>query len=197
MNCDLWSLHVLWLCILGLTDMGKYSVGRLRPHFIDGCKPEGPGLNLDVCKIGEYITNFTCTTTNKKVFADLRLSFPSGHASMSAMAMIFLAVSVLLTIELVYTYMYDQACLQSRKLLCVIKSVYQSVVSPVFHGCQKACFIMRHVPLSNSSLSGLVDRYTYEEFEHHNNRQNNLWYTNDIITPLMRSLANLYMRHTV
>lgn len=78
---------------LGLTDIGKYSVGRLRPHFIDGCKPEGPGLDLINCKVGEYITNFTCTTTNKKVFADLRLSFPSGHASMSAMAMIFLAVS--------------------------------------------------------------------------------------------------------
>ncbi|MGH0172475.1 UNVERIFIED_CONTAM: hypothetical protein FKN15_005182 [Acipenser sinensis] len=40
-----------------LTDIGKYSIGRLRPHFLDVCKPNWAEIN---CKAG-YIENFTCT----------------------------------------------------------------------------------------------------------------------------------------
>lgn len=41
-----------------LTDIAKYSIGRLRPHFLDVCKPDWKFIN---CSLGEYVENFTCT----------------------------------------------------------------------------------------------------------------------------------------
>uniref|UniRef100_A0A8B9JVB8 Phospholipid phosphatase 1 n=1 Tax=Astyanax mexicanus TaxID=7994 RepID=A0A8B9JVB8_ASTMX len=41
-----------------LTDIAKYSIGRLRPHFLDVCKPDWRLIN---CSAGAYIENFTCT----------------------------------------------------------------------------------------------------------------------------------------
>lgn len=41
-----------------LTDIAKYSIGRLRPHFLDVCKPDWGSIN---CSVGVYIEDFTCT----------------------------------------------------------------------------------------------------------------------------------------
>lgn len=41
-----------------LTDIAKYSIGRLRPHFLDVCKPDWKLIN---CSLGAYIEDFTCT----------------------------------------------------------------------------------------------------------------------------------------
>ncbi|MFT7815652.1 phospholipid phosphatase 1 isoform X2 [Arapaima gigas] len=41
-----------------LTDIAKYSIGRLRPHFLDICRPIWSQIN---CTSGSYIENFTCT----------------------------------------------------------------------------------------------------------------------------------------
>lgn len=41
-----------------LTDIAKYSIGRLRPNFLAVCKPAWDRIN---CKAGGYIENFTCT----------------------------------------------------------------------------------------------------------------------------------------
>ena len=41
-----------------LTDIAKYSIGRLRPHFLDVCKPDWKQIN---CTVGDYIEDFTCT----------------------------------------------------------------------------------------------------------------------------------------
>ena len=41
-----------------LTDIAKYSIGRLRPHFLDVCKPDWKLIN---CTAGAYIEDFTCT----------------------------------------------------------------------------------------------------------------------------------------
>ncbi|KAI5716121.1 hypothetical protein M8J76_001316 [Diaphorina citri] len=77
-----------------LTDIGKYLVGRLRPHFIDICRP-----NVD-CNLAEnrwrYIEDYQCTGTSAKKVHDSRLSFPSGHSSFAVYTM-------------VYTVMYLQA----------------------------------------------------------------------------------------
>lgn len=40
-----------------LTDIAKYSIGRLRPHFLDVCKPDRYFNN---CSSGDYIEDFTC-----------------------------------------------------------------------------------------------------------------------------------------
>lgn len=41
-----------------LTDIAKYTIGRLRPHFLAVCKPVWDDID---CKTGGYIENFTCT----------------------------------------------------------------------------------------------------------------------------------------
>ncbi|XP_060927128.1 phospholipid phosphatase 1 isoform X2 [Limanda limanda] len=70
-----------------LTDIAKYSIGRLRPHFLDICRPDWNKINCS----GGYIENFTCTGDATKV-NEGRLSFYSGHASFSMYCMLFLAL---------------------------------------------------------------------------------------------------------
>ncbi|CAG5867768.1 unnamed protein product [Menidia menidia] len=41
-----------------LTDIAKYSIGRLRPHFLDVCRPDWKSIS---CSSGGYIENYTCT----------------------------------------------------------------------------------------------------------------------------------------
>ncbi|XP_031167706.1 phospholipid phosphatase 3 isoform X2 [Sander lucioperca] len=68
------------------TDIAKVSVGRMRPHFLDVCKPDFSTIN---CSLG-YITNYTCTGTESDV-QEARKSFFSGHASFSMFTMLYLA----------------------------------------------------------------------------------------------------------
>jgi len=68
-----------------ITDTAKYSIGRLRPHFIDVCNPNiSCGINTY-----QYITNYRCMNTDVKKIKDSRLSFMSGHASFSAFCMTY------------------------------------------------------------------------------------------------------------
>ncbi|XP_056875558.1 phospholipid phosphatase 1 isoform X1 [Takifugu flavidus] len=71
-----------------LTDIAKYSIGRLRPHFLDVCKPDWKSIN---CSLGTYIEDFTCTG-DKRMSNEGRLSFYSGHSSFSMYCMLFLAL---------------------------------------------------------------------------------------------------------
>uniref|UniRef100_A0AAY5JWD9 Phospholipid phosphatase 3 n=1 Tax=Esox lucius TaxID=8010 RepID=A0AAY5JWD9_ESOLU len=68
------------------TDIAKVSVGRMRPHFLDVCKPDWSTIN---CSEG-YITSYTCTGPESKV-QEARKSFFSGHASFSMFTMLYLA----------------------------------------------------------------------------------------------------------
>ncbi|KAM6468894.1 phospholipid phosphatase 1 isoform 2-T2 [Liasis olivaceus] len=70
-----------------LTDIAKYSIGRLRPHFLNICKPDWHRIN---CSAG-YIENFKCLGDKAKV-NEGRLSFYSGHSSFSMYCMLFLAL---------------------------------------------------------------------------------------------------------
>ncbi|XP_049877011.1 putative phosphatidate phosphatase [Pectinophora gossypiella] len=72
------------------TDVAKYTIGRLRPHFFDVCKPD-INCNLDENK-WRYIENFTCLNNDAKLLKEMRLSFPSGHSSFSAYTMIYFAM---------------------------------------------------------------------------------------------------------
>ncbi|XP_029564490.1 phospholipid phosphatase 1 isoform X1 [Salmo trutta] len=73
-----------------LTDIAKYSIGRLRPHFLDVCKPDWELIN---CTAGAYIEDFTCTGDTHMV-NEARLSFYSGHSSFSMYCMLFLALYI-------------------------------------------------------------------------------------------------------
>ncbi|XP_058612096.1 phospholipid phosphatase 3 isoform X2 [Onychostoma macrolepis] len=68
------------------TDIAKVSVGRMRPHFLDICKPDYTTIN---CSLG-YITQYTCSGDDSKV-QEARKSFFSGHASFSMYTMLYLA----------------------------------------------------------------------------------------------------------
>ncbi|OCU02518.1 hypothetical protein XELAEV_18008278mg [Xenopus laevis] len=70
-----------------LTDIAKYTIGRLRPHFLDVCKPNWAKIN---CSLG-YIENFVCEGDPTKS-SEGRLSFYSGHSSFSMYCMVFLAL---------------------------------------------------------------------------------------------------------
>ncbi|XP_043832821.1 phospholipid phosphatase 1 isoform X3 [Dromiciops gliroides] len=70
-----------------LTDIAKYSIGRLRPHFIAVCDPDWTKLN---CSDG-YIENVPCQGNSAEVNQG-RLSFYSGHSSFSMYCMLFLAL---------------------------------------------------------------------------------------------------------
>ncbi|XP_041741468.1 phospholipid phosphatase 1 isoform X3 [Coregonus clupeaformis] len=62
-----------------LTDIAKYSIGRLRPHFLDVCKPDWKLIN---CTAGTYIEDFTCTgnarmaNEGRQVFVLLMTTIP-------------------------------------------------------------------------------------------------------------------------
>lgn len=74
------------------TDTTKYTIGRLRPHFIDVCNPDWTNITCRDEHGPLFVTNFTCLG-NEVLFSDVeereskikdaRLSFVSGHASFS------------------------------------------------------------------------------------------------------------------
>ncbi|XP_059478551.1 putative phosphatidate phosphatase [Neocloeon triangulifer] len=74
------------------TDIAKYTIGRLRPHFFDICQPD-----ID-CNLAEnkhvYHEAFVCTNRQVSAFRlkEIRLSFLSGHSSFSAYTMVFLVM---------------------------------------------------------------------------------------------------------
>lgn len=80
-----------------ITDVGKYSIGRLRPHFYNVCKPDWATLNCtDSNGVKNYfIGNKYCTNRDdSKKFKNIRLSFPSGHSSHSAYFATFLILYI-------------------------------------------------------------------------------------------------------
>ncbi|XP_051039030.1 phospholipid phosphatase 1 isoform X2 [Phodopus roborovskii] len=70
-----------------LTDIAKYSIGRLRPHFLAVCDLDWSKIN---CSDG-YIETYVCRGNAEKV-KEGRLSFYSGHSSFSMYCMLFTAL---------------------------------------------------------------------------------------------------------
>ncbi|CAH1108677.1 unnamed protein product [Psylliodes chrysocephalus] len=75
---------VLW----GITDCIKNVIGRLRPHFFLGCLPN---VCLTRYTPNEYYEEFICVNPENK---ELRLSFPSGHASFFTYSMVYFALYI-------------------------------------------------------------------------------------------------------
>ncbi|KAK4015742.1 hypothetical protein OUZ56_030716 [Daphnia magna] len=91
-------IHLVAIFLFGaacsqlVTDFGKYTIGRLRPHFIAVCQPENLAELCSSNAPHTYITNYKCTGSDEDLVRESRLSFPSGHASFSAYTMLFLAL---------------------------------------------------------------------------------------------------------
>ena len=86
------------ICCVLLTDIAKYTVGKLRPHFLTLCNPDYNNIcfNEDAFYISddgeELIDEFyqkyvnetnVCSLENLELLRESRLSFLSGHASYS------------------------------------------------------------------------------------------------------------------
>jgi phosphatidate phosphatase len=92
--------------VLTITEVGKETVGRLRPHFFSACKPNWTAITCqtklsDVSGVNgtplytmAYVEKFQCTETNAYMVKDSMRSFPSGHSSVSMYFMVFLALYV-------------------------------------------------------------------------------------------------------
>lgn len=86
-----------------ITDIAKYTIGRLRPHFFDLCQVEN--LKQLCANPHTYVEKFECTANiSKHLRKELGLSFMSGHSSFSAFTML-------------YTVLYLQARMTWRSTL--------------------------------------------------------------------------------
>jgi len=80
-----------------VTLIGKKTIGRLRPNFIDVCQPDRNPYNSCVSSSSSSSSmiimphvNFKCLNKDHLQLQDSRESFPSGHASTSFYSVIFL-----------------------------------------------------------------------------------------------------------
>ena len=92
------------LCCILVTDVAKYSVGRLRPHFLTLCNPDYNNVCFDEEAYysdgeGEFLNEFyqkyvnendVCDNEKSHLLHEARLSFMSGHASFSFYCATFL-----------------------------------------------------------------------------------------------------------
>lgn len=79
------------LCAQMTTHMMKFSMGRLRPHFFDLCKPSVDCFSPE--NIGKFITIYSCSgNEDSHYLREMRLSFPSGHSSFTGFALVYCAL---------------------------------------------------------------------------------------------------------
>lgn len=84
------TISLFWLGI-GFAQVtvhaAKFLCGRLRPHFIEVCRP-----NID-CSLEQYryafVTNYTCTGSDLNLIKAARASFPSAHSAVAFYAAVY------------------------------------------------------------------------------------------------------------
>ncbi|XP_075722251.1 putative phosphatidate phosphatase [Rhipicephalus microplus] len=80
-----------------ITDVAKYSVGRLRPHFFRLCKP----VNYDLycppnATANTYIENYECSPgTDPYLLKNVHMSFMSGQSSFAAFCASFSVIYII------------------------------------------------------------------------------------------------------
>lgn len=81
-----------------ISNTAKVTVGHLRPHFFDACKPIMSDGTTCYDKINQnkFIIDYKCTEAESldTVVADIGHSFPSGHSSLMFYSMTFLALYI-------------------------------------------------------------------------------------------------------
>ncbi|CAG5123560.1 unnamed protein product [Candidula unifasciata] len=125
------------------TESLKYSVGRLRPNFLDICRPDFDKLNCTTDTSSDrFITEYKCTNTqmDERIIQDSQLSFPSGHASMSMFSALFTVFYLQMRLEVKFS-LFLRPTLQMALILmavfCCVTRVtdYKHFISDVIAGC--------------------------------------------------------------
>lgn len=112
------------VCIF--TDSIKYSVGRLRPHFLDLCKPDFTKFNCTTPDgTPRYILEYECTNTmvDDKLLTDSHLSFPSGHASVSVYSALFTIFYLQMRMDIKFSHLLrpvTQMIIMVPAMLCCV-----------------------------------------------------------------------------
>lgn len=81
-------------CIQTLTDVTKYSIGHLRPHFHAVCQTDWESIKENCTNTHHpiYIQTIPCLNQDHHAVNEARLSFLSGHAAFSSFTMIYLVI---------------------------------------------------------------------------------------------------------
>ncbi|XP_045160337.2 phospholipid phosphatase 3-like isoform X2 [Mercenaria mercenaria] len=106
----------------------KNRMGILRPNFFDVCKPN---FNTSVCP--GYITNYTCTNDDYKEIRNSRLSFPSGHASLSMYIAIYFCMYIEDRLQINFSRilkLFLQAALIFIAILCGVDRIIDNKHHP-------------------------------------------------------------------
>ncbi|CAH1796030.1 unnamed protein product [Owenia fusiformis] len=111
------------LLTLTITDIMKMSSGRLRPCFLYMCRP-----NVNLANCTGFITDYECENKSPWV-AEMRKSFPSGHASFAMYSMMFLVLYIEKRIPFSVGYL-SKIILQS---VCLILAVFTGLSRTVDH----------------------------------------------------------------
>lgn len=90
--CTLASFCLGYCFVELTTDIAKITIGRPRPHFLDVCQPSVDCASPEWQRRYIGSTEYTCTGPLTHRFRDMRMSFLSGHSSVSAYAMVYLAL---------------------------------------------------------------------------------------------------------
>ena len=111
----------------------KHISGRLRPNFIQVCNPT-PSLTLEICGTymnTKYITEYECMgdpitfpdyEERERYIAETKLSFVSGHTSLSTYAM-------------TYTIIYIQSRIGKPNAIKIQTTIIQTILLVYAIGC--------------------------------------------------------------
>lgn len=122
-------LHFLFGCgcIQTITDITKYNIGRLRPHFHAACDTDWDSIK-DNCSTAIqthplYIYPAPCRNMDEHQVRDAQLSFFSGHASFSAFTMFYLIIYL----ENRFTWRHPTLLKPFIQFICLVLTVYTSI----------------------------------------------------------------------
>ncbi|KAI0221286.1 putative phosphatidate phosphatase [Lamellibrachia satsuma] len=136
-------------------NIGKFTTGRLRPHFLAACKPNYTAFScVDDFHQPQYVTEDVCTAEEEYKTLDMRLSFPSGHSSMSAYCVVF--IMMYLEARMTYRRLHlIKAFLQAVALWLALgvclsrisdyKHHWSDVLAGALLGGSVAVFVVRYV----------------------------------------------------
>ncbi|CDJ50953.1 lipid phosphate phosphohydrolase 3, putative [Eimeria brunetti] len=75
-----------------LANVAKLCIGRLRPHFLDVCRPNWNALQCTDTTGDLYVNSYQCNGPDLEAIKEARLSFFSAHSSNSSCAMIYTVI---------------------------------------------------------------------------------------------------------